>query len=135
MSESGSRFFSCNLASFGFGGVCLSLGRFEPGRVMDSSSSVGWSVLLCVGADESGVEAGVAGEGVDEAGEEEDKAGEDVDKTGEGAGFVDVFLCSCLWLVVVISVVLVGMTGSLRMNLFFLVGFDGESSRFWDQTL
>ena len=133
MSESGSRFFSCNLASFGFGGVCLSLGRFEPGRVMDSSSSVGWSVLLCVGADESGVEAGVAGEGVDEAGEEEDKAGEDVDKTGEGAGVGDAFLCSFPWLLG--SVVLVGMTGSLRMNLFFLLGLDGESSRFWDQTL
>ena len=131
--ESGSRFFSCNWASLGFGGVCLSL---------DSSASVDWSITLCVGADGLGVEAGAAGEEVDEAGgevdeagEEGDRAGEDVDKTGEGAGFVDVFLCSCLWLVVVISVVLVGMTGSLRMNLFFLVGFDGESSRFWDQTL
>ena len=102
MKESGSRFFACNSASSGFGGVRLSVGRVEPAvGEMDSSAIMGWSVLvLCVEADESGVEA-------DEVGEEVDEAGEAVDEAGEGAGVVDVFLRLCPGLVVVISVVLV----------------------------
>ena len=102
MNESGSRFFSCNSASSGFGGVRLSVGRVEPAvGEMDSSAIMGWSVLvLCVEADESGVEA-------DELGEEVDEAGEALDEAGEGAGVVDVFLCSGPGLVVVIAVAFV----------------------------
>ena len=112
-SISGSSFFSCNWASSGIGGVWVSVARSEPAvGEIDSSASVDWfTLVLCVEADKSGVGA--------------DEAGEEVDEAGECAGVVDVVLHSCPELFVVISVVLVRTVVSLRMNLFFLVGFDG----------
>ena len=100
---------------------------------MDSSASLDWSIS-CLEADGSGVEADEPGKTVDEAGEEGDEAGEEVDNSGEGARVVDEFLRSCPGLVIVLSVLEL-MTGSDKMNLFFLVGLEGESSRFFIHTV